>query len=433
MSNLNPRRVSWADDVFTEHVLAESGRRTITLSEARRVEILRVLLAEAARIQAANARAVRSHPRWLNSLARLFTPRLVGALGATATLTLILTSYVLYGGVQAPANANLSGIAAVSEQRRGAFGLSWSIARQPEGYASYALHHGDDVVAVTPVTITFADGSQTVAAPGTRLSLLPDGGGVALIRGEITNSIISSTDGSIKFRVESATGTIAVKGTEFRVRTEADASVMHFTDKGLVGVRNDTAEIDVRTGEQTRLQNGVPPVAELQVPRVSFGTRVAGRVLSEQPNVHFNTRIFPGAELVVEDAVTNEPFARFVADAEGLIEDMLPPIMSKASLRFHQVSNDGRTSSMSEPVEIVVDDMAPTLGVSKVQRDGNEIRIVGRTELGATVRVNDAVVKVKPDGSFEATVTVPSSMTAIMIASTDAAGNTTSIVQTLQP
>jgi hypothetical protein len=88
---------------------------------------------------------------------------------------------------------------------------------------------------------------------------------------------------------------------------------------------------------------------------------------------------------------------------------------------------------MSEPVAIVVDDIAPTLGVSKVQRDGNEIRIVGRTELGATVRVNEAVVKVKPDGSFEAMVTVSSSTMAITIASTDAAGNTTSIVQILQP
>jgi hypothetical protein len=73
--------------------------------------------------------------------------------------------------------------------------------------------------------------------------------------------------------------------------------------------------------------------------------------------------------------------------------------------------------------------------VSKVQRDGAEIQIAGRTELGATVRVNDVVVKVKPDGSFEATVAVavPSGMTTITIAATDAAGNTTTIVQTLQP
>jgi hypothetical protein len=433
MSNLNPRRASWANDVFTERVLVESGRRTMTLSDARKAEVLKSLLAEAARIQAASAPSTRSRPGWLDGLARLFSPRLVSALGAVATLALVLTGYVLYGGVQAPANANLNGVAAVSEQRRGVFGLSWSIARQPEGYGAYALHHGDDIVAVTPVTITFADGSQTVAAPGTRLSLLTDGGGVALIRGEIANSITPSADGSIKFRVESATGTIEVKGTEFRVRTEADASVMQFTDEGLVGVKTDTAEIDVQTGEQTRLQNGLAPVAQLQIPRVSFETRVAGRVLSEQAIVPFSTRIFPGATLIVVDAITQEPFAHYVADADGLIKDALPPILSKASLRFSQSAVDGRTSDVSEPVEIVVDETAPTLGVSKVQRDGDEIRIVGRTELGATVRVNDAVVTVKPDGSFEATVTAPAGMTAITIAATDAAGNTTSIVQTLQP
>jgi hypothetical protein len=432
MNNLNPRRASWSNDVFIERVLAESGRRAMMLSDARRARVLQSLLVEATRIHAANTLRLKARSQWLEDVAHLFTPRRMSALGVVATLVLLLTGYVLYGGVQAPANANVSGMAAVSEQRRGVFGAAWSISHQPEELQSYALHRGDDIVAITPITISFADGSTTVAVPGTRLSLLAGGSGVALIRGEIANSITPSADGSIKFRVESATGTIAVKGTEFRVRSESDSSVMQLTDNGLVGVKNDTAEIDVQTGEQARLQNGVAPVAELQIPQVIFETRVAGRVLSEQPRVPFSTRIFPRAMLIVEDVATDQPFARYVANAEGLIENTLPPILGKASLRFRQDAPDGRKSAASLPVEIVVDDVAPTLGVSKVERSGDQVRIAGRTELAATVRVNNQVVAVKPNGSFETTMTLSSSAAVITITSTDPAGNTTKIEQTLK-
>jgi hypothetical protein len=222
-----------------------------------------------------------------------------------------------------------------------------------------------------------------------------------------------------------------VKGTSFRVRTEADASVTEYTDQGRVGVTTTAGSIDVVTGEQARLAQGVAPVARLQVPRVSFATSVQGRVVSEQPRVPFSTRIFPGATLIVHDANTSETFATFRADATGWIEDTLPPVLGTAILRFSQ-TDDGRTSAQSAPVEIVVDEEPPVLGVTRVQRSRIGIEIAGRTERAATVLVNGVRVDVRPDGTFKTTVIAADALSAITITATDPAGNTTTIVQTMQ-
>jgi hypothetical protein len=421
----------WNSDAFMENALAESGRRMPGLNQTRRAVVLQVLLTEAARLRAARERA-EERVRWLNGVLAVFTPRRLGALGVAGAVALLLTGYVLFGGLRTPANASLSGVAAVSERRQGPFGLQWSVARPSSDMQAYTLHRGDEISAVTDVVITFADGSTTTAQPGTRLRLLTDQAGLVLITGEVANSITPSASGAVKFRVESASGAVEVKGTEFRVRTESDVAATAFIDEGRVGVTTSAGGIDVVTGEQARLETGALPIARLQAPLVRFATSAEGRVLSEQPRVPFSTRIFPGANLVVHDIKTRETFATYVADATGWIEDMLPPILGTASLRFSQNDASGRTSALSAPVEIVVDDEAPILGVTRVQPTGGDVWIAGRTERAASVRVNGQAVEVKPDGTFETAVKISAGLSSITIAATDLAGNTTVIVQTLR-
>lgn len=420
----------WSSDAFMEHALAESGRRMPGLNQTRRAIVLQALLNEAARLRAARDRA-EARVRRLNEVLAFFTPRRLGSLGAIGALALLITGYVLFGGLRIPANASLSGVAAVSERRYGPLGLEWSVARPSGDLRSFSLHRGDEILAVTEVVIAFEDGSTTTAQPGTRLRLLTGEAGLALISGEVANVITPSSTGAVKFRVESASGAVDVKGTEFRVRTEADSSAIAFIDEGRIGVTTSAGSIDAITGEQARMREGITPVADLQAPRVRFATSAQGRVLSEQPRVPFSTRIFPGATLIVHDVQARETFATFVADADGRIDDVLPPILRAATLRFSQTDASGRVSALSAPVEIVVDEEAPILGITRVDADGGKVFLAGRTERGASVRVNGQPIIVGPDGTFETTVNLVGGLKAITISSTDPAGNTTSIVQTL--
>lgn len=423
----------WASEIFTEQVLLESARRTITLSAARRAAVLAALFAEAARLRAASLRRIKRRADWERALAIVFTPRVVAPLSGVIALALFAVAYILLGGARIGANASITGRAALSEQRYGPFGLTWSVDRPIEEWRSGTLYRGDHITAFSPITITYADGSQTVAAPGTRLRLLPDSNGLVLIGGEVASVITPSSDGAVKFYVETATGSIAVKGTSFRVRTERDSSVSEFTDEGKVGVTNDLGTVDVTTGEQVRLKASAAPKVELQVPRLIFNTYAKDRVVSNVSRVPFRARIFPRATLIVEEAHTGRTFARYLADAAGWVEGKLPMIERRQSLRFSQAADDGRVSASSQPVDVVIDRTSPVLAITQAQRDGAQFRVVGRTEVGAMVRVEGSEAEVQPDGSFVFDLSITPGTSAMTITAIDPAGNTTSIVQTLDP
>lgn len=317
--------------------------------------------------------------------------------------------------------------------RYGPLGLTWSIARPTADWQAYALCQGDELLASAPVTITFDTGAQAVVAPGTRLRMLSSRDGFALIHGEVAVAAVPSHDGAANFHVETAAGSATVKGTRFRMRTERDASVSEFTDEGRVVVANDVGTVDVVTGEQVNLRLSTPLKVELQVPRMIFPTRDGDRVISNTPRVPFKTRIFPRATLIVEEAHSGRQLARYVADSTGLVEDALPPIESSATLRFSQTAPDGRSSAPSQPVEIVIDRTAPTLAITRVLRDGNTVRISGRTEIGAQVWVNGEAVKIEPDSTFSFEVNAPTTDRLVTITAADAAGNVTRIIQQLAP
>jgi|GEM_PF-2085709 len=436
MSNKDPRTPEdgrWSNEPYTESMLAESGRRALSLNETRRAAVLRVLLAEAARLKELSLRAARKPVGWLRLVATVFTPRVALGVSMFAALALLVATYGLFGGARIPSGATLNGSAAISERRFGPFGLQWNIGRPSEVMADYGLHRGDGIVANGPVTITYADGSQVVAAAGSSLAVLADQDGVALANGEIASTIAKSSAGDIKFRVETPVGLISVKGTEFRVQS-GNSGVMEFTDLGRVTVANNVASVDVSTGEQVQLTAGVKPVADLQAPRVTFETRATGSVISNKLRVPFVADIYPGATLVVVDAESKREIAHYLADATGRVKNALPEITTAATLQFRQaaVSPSKRTSGLSDVVNVQIDRVPPTLAITRVQRDGDVIRLTGRTEVKSEVRVDGKRVEVSSDGTFNAELTMKSDMTTVEITAIDLAGNTTTMMQSLK-
>lgn len=106
------------DDARIERALASSGQRIAPLSDARRAEMLKALLAENARL-AATAQSLEPPKRGVwDRLSDLFTPRLAGAFGAAFAVVLALGAYVLFGGSRAPVAASADGSFALAERRQ---------------------------------------------------------------------------------------------------------------------------------------------------------------------------------------------------------------------------------------------------------------------------------------------------------------------------
>ncbi len=432
MTTYHPRsRSRWYDARSLEKTLAESAQRALTLSAARRAAVLAALLAEAARLRAAQLRRIRRQAELELALYRLLSPKTFAVLAALAACLFVGVVYLLFGGARVSSQASFSGGAALKELRRGPLGLTWSVVYPPAERQSRALRQGDELFATTPVTVTFLDGAQAVLPSGTRLRLLSGQNGFALIQGEADVVVPPSRGGAATFCVETDGGSVIAKRAHFRVRTERDASVSVFTDAGLVAVSNEVGAVDVSAGEQVHLRANAPLKVELQVPRVAFYARVTDRVFSNAPRVPFSARIFPHATLIVEEAQSGKQFARYVADSAGYIEDVLPAITGSAVLRFSQASADGRSSAPSQPIEIVVDRTPPALAIRRVLRDGARLEITGRTEVGAQVQVNDTPVTVGPDGSFAFASDALVEVTSVTITAVDAAGNRARIVHTL--
>ncbi len=428
-----PSRGRWGDANFVEQALSESARRALTLSAARRAAVLATLLTEAARLRAEQLRRIQRRAEFELALTRLLSPETFATLSALTACICLCIAYLSFGGARIPAYASFTGRAALKEMRYGPLGVTWSIVRPAADWQSYALHQGDELFASTSVTITFDSGSQTVVAPGTRLRILSAHEGFVLIQGEIAVAVTPSPDGAVKFRVETVAGSATVKGTRFRMRTEHDTSVSEFTDEGWVVVANDAGRVDVSTGEQVHLRPKAPLKVELQTPHVAFQTRIEDRVISNVPRVPFSARIFPRATLIVEEAYSGKQFARYIADDAGWVKDWLPLIEGSRVLRFSQTAPDGRSSTPSQPIEIVVDRTAPTLVITRILHNGDVLHISGRTETGARVWVNGRAVELKPDGAFSFEVNAPATNSPVVITAADAAGNITRIIQQPKP
>lgn len=350
---------------------------------------------------------------------------------AAAVFFLGLAAYVALGGSAEPGSAVASASAPFEvRQRRTALFLSWQNTSIVSG-GETALGGGDVIVALQPVTITFADGTVAVAQPGSELALLVNRPGIELHRGEVETSIgasaLAGDDGS-KFSLITRRGAYRDLGTVFRARTGADEDFLA-TDQGLVqaGVRTRSGDLlsaDVRAREELVVPNNVTRLeVQLQEPRARIqtmaGDDVAPDGLSTSASVTVTGVAFAGGQL--EIAGGSAPVQTRVA-GDGRFTVPLTVAEGAVQLRLTVHSDDGR--SRSSDLAFTVDSVAPPLAFA--QRDGaaGTIGFSGKTEPGAVVIVNGAVLTVASDGAFAGEVASPSGGVLTAVAR-DPAGNQT--------
>jgi FecR protein/Glucodextranase, domain B len=432
------------DDAFVERLLVASGRAVRPLSAARRERILSALLTENTRLahmRATIARRVAIAPApiydepgesWWDVLTGLFTSKLVRPLAGVTALMLCFTAYVIFLGTPGGSAATLSGRAVVSEARSG-LGQTWRLTRGEHLHADAALRKGDEVLAVSPITITFADGTSTAALAGSRLIVLDNGAGVRLLSGAIESRVTPRKQGEPRFLIESAAGLITVKGTVFRVAVNDTAGAMDIaTDEGVVEASNDRQRVDVSAGEQLRIARGQPLITELQVPRMSFGRQPQGRVVTNRSQVPFTANIVANGTLVAIDNSGAE-VARFPANTQGRIDSAIQlREQGLTRLRFVQEGLDKRRSRLSEALEIDYNQSAFTLRLNPLTREGGRISLSGITDPSSKLTVDNRSVAIGSDGSFSVTLSIADGQRQINITSIDANGNATTVLQVVE-
>jgi len=95
-------------------------------------------------------------------------------------------------------------------------------------------------------------------------------------------------------------------------------------------------------------------------------------------------------------------------------------------IKIRVSSGDGRSAELKR--EVILDTIPPMLKLNLEKINivaEKQIRIIGKTELGAKVKVNDEEVEVKEDGSFEKDYTINSDKEIVIITSEDKAKNKT--------
>jgi hypothetical protein len=338
------------DDAHIERALAASGDRVSQLSETRRAEVRQALLAESVRLrEAAKAGPVSVTPAWWQFLQQLLNPRVVGAMAGVLVAVCVGVMYYMFGGSRPPMAASANGSFALTEARLGPLGLRWSVPRGVTGGQSANLSVGDEVVATSPITLTFVDGSQTVAASGSRLKMLASDQ-LELVKGEIVANTAGADE---EFKVQSLGATFVVTDATFRVKVEDTGIVSQFTDQGVVAAMTDAGVVNVLSGELAKVTGNELPAKDLQSP-------VIAGAQAEDGTLAFTARTLMSSTLVIVDKATGAELAQFKADEQGIVSGKLDTQgKSETELQFHAVAPDGRES-------------APAVTVS----DGNSIASV---------------------------------------------------------
>jgi len=304
--------------------------------------MLRALLDENARLATiARSQPLQPEPFGFWDLIRqVFTPRVIGALAATFLVILGAVGYAFFGGTRPPVAASVEGSFALAEARQGVFGLQWWL---PRSYTVASnLHIGDEVFATSPVTITFADGSQAIVAAGSQVRILPQPG-FRLVKGEAVASTAQNTD---RFIVESIGATFVVTDATFRVKVDDAGTVSQFTDLGKVVAQTSAGPPTVvLAGEQATVTREGQAAKDLQPPVVE-GEK------TDEGALAFTARTLMSSTLVVLDSQTGAELARFKADETGIVSGQLlpPPGTTPASIEFRADAPDGRKSETTPAV-----------------------------------------------------------------------------------
>jgi hypothetical protein len=330
------------DEARVDQLLLASAEAVPALPETRRAPLLQALAAENARLSAQEKALAPAPPSLWERLRRLVNPRVLTALAGTLAALVFLTAYFLLGGTQSAIVARADGSFALAEARQGVLGLRWQVPRTYAGASAANIHIGDLVIATTPVTITFDDGTQAVAAVGSQLRMLP-GQTVELVAGELVASTSAQTD---QFTVQSIGATFVVSDATFRVMVDETGNVSQFTDAGRVIAMTPSKSVEVLAGEQANvLKDSDLPVKGLQPPVVA-GQR------NENGTLEFTARTLKNSTVVLVDSETGNELASFQADENGLVSGAIvpPASISAENLTFRANAPDGRQSTSSVAV-----------------------------------------------------------------------------------
>lgn len=130
--------------------------------------------------------------------------------------------------------------------------------------------------------------------------------------------------------------------------------------------------------------------------------------------------------------VNEEEVAKTVVEAGGTFSfaDVNLPIEGKNTITATATDGAGNVSQKSAELIITLDKKTPEIAVSsptdgqKFSGEDKQIRVEGKTEAGATVRVNEIQAPVLADGSFRTTITATvAGEIKITITASDKAGN----------
>ena len=398
------------------------------MSAAARTNILNAMLAENARLLA-NETRVKIQPAptpkvsFWDQLVRMFNPPVVRTFGGFAAVLLVVVGFVLVGGERGMSVGVVSG-GGMLQESRSAFGRTWAIGR-PIGDQQMTLHGGDELTAQVTTTIVLTNQSTIQVAPGSRISIAPDGSGVTQLDGEVAYDIYHAPNEMPNFTVQAGAAQMIDRGTRFRTRRGPDNEVVHYTDYGRVSVVVGTDSEDVITGEQIRADDNGLSKVELQTPIVKLSSASNNRALTNGNNVTMTAVIYPNSTLFATDAVTGAKLYEFKADAAGNVTGTLQLNAGEGdySYRFYVASPDKRESQPSSPVTIVVDRTPPRVALEPLTQAVNEVIVRGSTEPGATVSANGLPAVVNADGSFEVRLPKEANLTVVRLVITDEAGN----------
>ena len=103
------------------------------------------------------------------------------------------------------------------------------------------------------------------------------------------------------------------------------------------------------------------------------------------------------------------------------------------TIRAKLMDDKGNISALSNTVEVMIKNSKPHLEVSSPQDnesisgDPKSVHVTGRTEEENRVTINDRIVLVKNDGSFDYTFSLHDGQNTLTIAATDSAGNQSTV------
>ena len=120
--------------------------------------------------------------------------------------------------------------------------------------------------------------------------------------------------------------------------------------------------------------------------------------------------------------------------ADGKFEQELSLVRGQNQIELFSKDAAGNTSANTKTMSVVFDDEVPLLELEAPSenaivelRKNQQLEVKGKTEVGSKLLLNDRLVMVKPDGSFQTTFYLNEGENKLVLVATDPAGNTTKL------